>query len=91
MLSNLKNKKNIRIIIADSVSKIKLFEYEDFYKNCVQPTNAIWIGNGIVDQFTIKSSTYNRETRSQIPSDFGYKVDKGAATLVKLLDFYTEE
>jgi S-DNA-T family DNA segregation ATPase FtsK/SpoIIIE len=91
MLSNLKNKKDIRVIIADSISKIKMFEYEDFYKNCVQPTNAIWVGNGIVDQFTIKSSTYNKETRSQIPSDFGYKVDKGTSTLVKLLDFYTEE
>ncbi len=91
LFSNLKNKKNIRLVIADGISKIKLYEYEDFYKNCVQPSNAIWISNGIIDQFTIKSSTYNRETRGQIPSDFGYNIDKGNATLVKMLDFYTEE
>ncbi len=91
IFSNLKNKKDIRIVIADSVSKIKMIEYEDFYKNCVQSMNAIWVGNGMIDQFTIKCSTYNRETRAQIPNDFGYIVDKGNATLIKLLDFYSEE
>jgi S-DNA-T family DNA segregation ATPase FtsK/SpoIIIE len=68
-----------------------MIEYEDFYKNCVQSMNAIWVGNGMIDQFTIKCSTYNRETRAQIPNDFGYIVDKGNATLIKLLDFYSEE
>ena len=91
LFSNLKNKKNIRIVIADSVSKLKVFEYEDFYRNCVQPTTAIWLGSGITDQYTLKCSTYTRETRSQIPNDFGYNLERGNATLIKLLDFYTEE
>ena len=91
LFSNIKNKKNIRIVMADSVSKLKMFEYEDFFRNCVQAINAIWIGSGITDQYTIKCSTYNRETRSQIPVDFGYNVDKGNANLIKLLDFYTKD
>ena len=91
LFSNLKNKKNIRVILADAVSKLKAFEYEDFYRNCVQPIYAIWLGSGITDQYTIKSSTYTRETRGQIPTDFGYNVDRGNATLIKLLDFYTQE
>ena len=89
--SNVKNYKNVRIIFADSITKIKMYEYEDFYRNCVQAIYAIWIGSGITDQFTIKSSTYNKTTRSQIPNDFGYNVDRGNATQIKLLDFYTEE
>ncbi len=89
--SNVKNYKNVRIIFADSIAKIKMYEYEDFYRNCVQAIYAIWIGSGITDQFTIKSSTYNKTTRSQIPNDFGYNVDRGNATQIKLLDFYTEE
>ena len=89
--SNTKNHKHIRIIIADSVGKIKTVEYEDFYRNCVQPIFAIWVGSGITDQFTIKSSTYNKETRAQIPNDFGYNVDRGQAKNIKVLDFYTEE
>ena len=91
LLSNLKNKKDIRIIFADSISKIKMYEYEDFYRNTVQPINGVWIGSGVTDQYTIKCSTYNRATRAQIPNDFGYNINKGNATFVKLLDFYTEE
>ena len=91
LLSNMKNKKNIRIVLADAVSKLKTLEYEDFYRNCAQPIYAVWIGSGITDQYTIKSSTYTRETRGQIPQDFGYNVDRGNASLIKLLDFYTED
>jgi S-DNA-T family DNA segregation ATPase FtsK/SpoIIIE len=90
-ISNTKNHKNVRFIIADAVSKIKTIEYEDFYRNCAQPIYAVWVGSGITDQFTIKSSTYNRETRGQIPNDFGYNVDRGQAKNIKILDFYTEE
>ena len=90
-LAALKNVKNIKAIIADAVAKIKMYEYEEFYRNCTQPINAIWIGSGITDQYTIKSSTYNKETRSQIPSDFGYNVDRGVARQIKVLDFYTRD
>ncbi len=91
ILAGIKMKQNIRIILADVVSKIKTFEYDDFYRENAAPTYAIWIGSGITDQFTIKSSTYNKETRAQIATDFGYNVERGACTLIKVIDFYTEE
>ena len=90
-LAAIKGNKNIRIVFSDSVNKIKLYEYEDFYRACVQPINAIWVGSGITDQYTIKSSTYTKETRAAIPGDFGYNVDRGNAIYAKLLDFFTEE
>ena len=91
LFTNARNHKNVRIIFADSITKIKMYEYEDFYRNCVQPIYAVWVGSGITDQFTIKSSTYTKETRSQIPNDFGYNVDRGNAIQIKLIDFYTED
>ena len=91
LFSNLKNIKNIRIIFAESVMKLKELEYEDFFRNTVQPMNAIWIASGITDQYTIKCSTYNKETRAQLPNDFGYKVDRGNAIQIKVLDFYGED
>ena len=81
-LERQKVKDKIDPIFNKKISRIPLwflytFEYEEFYRSCVQPINAIWVGSGITDQFTIKSSTYNKQTRSQIASDFGYLVDKG--------------
>ena len=90
-LVELKSKPNVRVILIDSVSKIKTFEYEAFYTSNVQAMYGIWIGSGITDQFTIKSSTYSKETRAQIGNDFGYNVTSGKATLVKLLDFYSSD
>ena len=91
LLAGVKTKTNIRIVLADSVTKIKNFEYEGFYQDNVQPINGIWIGSGITEQFTIKSSTYNKETRNPIENDFGYNVHRGTATLIKALDFYTND
>ena len=91
LMLDIKSNNNMRVIIADSVSKIKTIEYEDFYRTNVQAINAIWVGSGITEQFTIKSSTYNKETRAQIPNDFGYNVKRGVCTFVKLLDFYTND
>ena len=91
LLLDLKTNQHVKVIIADSVSRIKPFEYDDFYRNNVQSIYGIWIGSGITDQFTIKSSTYNKETRSQIDNNFGYNVDRGIAKLIKVLDFYSKE
>ena len=91
IFSEIKGNKNIRIVLADAVSKIKTLEYDEYFRSCVNTSYAIWVGSGIVDQFTIKCSTFNKETRAQIPNDFGYIVERGNATLVKLLDFYSEE
>lgn len=91
LLLKVKNAPHVRIIIADAISKIKNYEYDDFYRENIQPLYAIWIGSGITEQFTIKSSTYTKETRSQIASNFGYNVDRGTATLIKLLDFYSKD
>ncbi len=91
LLLDLKNNKNARIIIVESLSRLKTYEYEDFYKANVQATYGVWVGSGITDQFTIKSSTYNKETRSALQNDFGFNVVKGTPKLVKLLDFYSED
>lgn len=89
-LEGLKANPSVKFVFADDVSKIKSIEYDSFYKNNVSNNTAIWISSGVNDQFTIKCTTYNKETRQQLPSDFGFVIDKGNAILVKLLDFYTE-
>ena len=91
IIASVKTNNNMRVILVDSVNKIKTLEYEDFYRDNVQAINAIWVGSGITEQFTIKSSTYNKETRAQIPNDFGYNVYRGVSTQIKVLDFYSKD
>ena len=91
ILTKLKNISHVRVIMADAISKIKNYEYDEFYRENVQPIYAIWVGSGLTEQYTIKSSTYTKETRSQITNDFGYNIDRGTAKLIKLLDFYSND
>lgn len=91
MLSNLKNTSHVKIVLAEDVSKLKNLEYEEFYKFNTQTTYAVWAGSGITDQFSIKCITYNKVTRSQLENEFGFNINRGNATLVKLLDFYTQD
>ena len=91
ILKQIKNKPHIRIAIAESATKMKMYEYEDFFRENVQQIYGIWIGSGLTEQFTLKTTTYNKETRAQIESNFGYNVDRGIATQIKLLDFYSKD
>ena len=50
--------------------------------------NAIWIGEGIANQFTIKLlKSSDRALQTPIKNDFGYVVLNGRHALVKVLSF----
>ena len=72
-------------IIVDSADGLKSFAYDDWYKNAVDTSEGLWLGNGITDQYAIKLLTTPRELREEIPENFGYVVHKGKASLVKLV------
>ena len=78
----------IKYIFIDSVDVFKNIAFEAWYKPNADLSDAIWIGNGIGNQFTIKVTTAARILRAELPPGFGYIVKKGKANVVKLI---TEE
>ena len=64
---------------------MKTFAYDDWYKNSVDDSFGIWLGNGISDQYSLKLMSTPRELREEIPEGFGYVVKNGKATLVKFV------
>ena len=42
-------------------------------------------GNGIANQFTLKVTTNPRVLRADVDPGFGYIIEKGKATLIKLM------
>ena len=80
-----KQNENIKIIIADNIDGIKAIGFEPWYKANVDLGEAIWLGNGIANQFTLKVTTNARILREEIAPGFGYTIKKGKAVLVKLM------
>ena len=80
----------ICFIIVDSVDKIKKNEYENWYKNCVDSNNGIWLGNGIADQYVIKTNQRIEEMKKEVPHNFCFVIKKGKPYFVKFIEKFNK-
>ena len=76
---------NVTIIFSDAVDKLSSYTYEPWFQKQVSLSEAVWIGNGIADQYTLKINKITNDMYGELPEDFGYVVSKGKVKLVKLL------
>lgn len=75
----------IRFIFIDSIDIFKKIEYDNWYKAIVKSNQGIWLGNGITEQYTIKTSKITRELQQELEPGFGYVVKRGMPILTKFL------
>ncbi|MFD0671945.1 type VII secretion protein EssC [Cohnella sp. GCM10027633] len=81
----------VTFILAEAVSALSSISYEPWFKKHVSIADGIWIGDGISDQYQIKLSNSSSELHKEIGDEFGYRIVKGKATLMKLLRSRTAE
>ena len=85
LITECKEKNNIKFIIVDNIDVIKSINFEAWYKGNVDLAEGIWLGNGIGNQFTLKVTTNSRILRAEVEAGFGYVIRKGKAVLMKLM------
>jgi len=73
-------------IIVENATRLKTHEYDEWYKEYVVDDNGIWIGNGVADQYVIKLNRVQTELSNSIGTSFGYVINQGNPTLIKLLE-----
>ena len=78
----------INYIIVDTVDSIKKYSYDDWFKNNVNSTNGIYIGNGINDQILININKKIPELKEDLPNNFGIVVKKGTPACIKFVEKY---
>ena len=84
-LKKLDESKNSNVIIVDNVTKIKNHEYDEWFKNYISKDNAIWIGNGINNQYLITINSDRRQAVNNCGTSYGYVIKQGEAYMAKLL------
>ncbi len=77
-------KLNMYAIIADISKSISTYNFEKWYKTNVSQTDGIWIGNGITDQYFIKTNKITGEMNEEIGEQYGYSISDGKAVRIKL-------
>lgn len=81
-----KETNKVHFIFIDILNEIKKCEYDAIYKNMVDSSNGLWIGDGFGNQSIIKASKFNSAHSNPIENNFAYLVINGQETLVKLID-----
>ena len=85
-LSMIKDLGTYHIVLIDNSDKLKQQAFETWYKAAVDPSNGVWLGSGILDQYALKLSVSPRELREELKPGFGVYVDKGKPYIIKLLE-----
>ncbi|MCA1030230.1 type VII secretion protein EssC [Bacillus timonensis] len=75
----------VTFIICESASFLPSLAFEAWFKKHVSLKDGIWIGNGISNQYQFKLNKIQSYMYQEIEDDFGYVIDNGKASLVKLL------
>ena len=78
--------KNVSIVFVGRVVEIKAFAYEAWFKQFVSSDGGVYVGRGINNNTLYSISTSFRILNEQIPPNFGYVVDNGIATRIKVLE-----
>ena len=85
-LSMIKDLGTYHIVLIDNSDKLKQQAFETWYKAAVDPSNGVWLGSGVLDQYALKLSVSPRELREELKPGFGVYVDKGKPYIIKLLE-----
>ncbi len=83
-LEKAENIGNYSFILIDNMARFKNHQYDGWYKKYIMGDTGIWIGNGIDDQYLISVNS-RRDIVNNCGISFGYAVEQGESTLIKLL------
>ncbi len=86
MFNIVSNLELVDFIILDTIDKIKKYEFELWFKTYVNASNAIWVGSGISNQYTIQVQKLIPEMKMDIGYNYGFVIKNGKIGYIKLLE-----
>ena len=81
---------NFHILLVDILTSIKKYEYNEFYINNFNNNRGIFIGEGITEQYVIKTSTVPRKYRELPGENYGYFIENNKVRCMKVMEYKDE-
>lgn len=82
---------HMHFLLCDAETAFKDFSGKGWFRNHLDGSKGIWIGNGFADQYLLHASQINERRTPDMPGCFGYVVKRNKATLVKLIEGVKEK
>ena len=83
---------NINVILNEKSRELQSISFDNWYKNKIVKTEAIWIGSGLDDQHKIDvNKTPELRKDYDLPDEFGYIIRNRKAIKLKVLNPVKEE
>lgn len=85
LLDNAHAEYKLHFVFVDTSLSFNGYSYESWYKQHMENSDGLWIGDGVVDQYTFKINKITSDLYEEVENDFGYAISKGKPSLVKIL------
>ena len=86
IINKSKDSYKIHFIFVDSANSFKKNEYEMWYKDSVDSSNGLWIGDGFAEQYVIKPTKLIQSYYDLIGNNYGYMVTNGNVDFIKIIE-----
>ena len=80
----------INFIVIDSVDKLKKLNFEPWFKDNINNSEGIYLGNGLSDQMLLNVSKRIPEMKEEVPYNFGFVIKKGVPSYIKFVENFKE-
>lgn len=91
LLDNAHAEYKLHFVFADTSLSFNGYSYEGWYKQHMENADGLWIGDGVVDQYTFKINKITSDLYEEVENDFGYAVIKGKPLPIKVMSDREEE
>ena len=85
ILLNQRDALKMNFLFIDVPSAFKKYEYDEWYKTCINLNEGLWIGKGVTQQYLLKT-LIQPSGISNIEKDYGVVIKNGMPTIIKLIN-----
>lgn len=91
LLENANAEYKLHFVFADTALSFNGYSYQGWYKQHMENVDGLWIGDGVVDQYTFKLNKITSDLYEEVEQEFGYAIIKSKPLLVKVMSDREEE
>lgn len=86
IINKTKDSVKIHFMFIDNSNSLKKNEYESWYKDTVDSSSGLWIGDGFAEQYSIKPTKIQQSYYELIGNRYGYIVSNGNVDYIKIIE-----